>query len=68
MHGEYLLDSAAAQTGQRFSGLGATFDSATCRHLAAGGWRSSAARTPAWGRCRSSWACWPPGWGCSMKR
>lgn len=30
MQGEYLLNSAAAQMGQRFSGLEATFDAATC--------------------------------------
>jgi len=35
MEGEYLLDSAAAPTGQRFPGLEATFDSATFRYLAA---------------------------------
>ena len=50
MHGEYLLDSAAAQTGQRFSGLEATFDSATCRHLAATG-------------VAAGWSCWEIGAG-----
>ncbi len=42
MEGKYLLDSAAAQTDQRFFGLEAAFDGATFRYLAAtgvgGGW------------------------------
>ena len=37
MEAEYLLDNAAAPTGQRFSGLEMTFDDATFRHLAATG-------------------------------
>jgi len=37
VEGEYLLDSAAAPTGQRFSGLEATFDGATFRYQAATG-------------------------------
>jgi len=50
MHGEYLLDSAAAQTGQRFYGLEATFDGATCRYLAATG-------------VGAGWSCWEIGAG-----
>lgn len=34
----------------------------------AGSGPRQAARTPAWGRCRSSWACWPPGSAGSMRR
>ena len=45
MQGEYLLDSAATQTGQRFSGLEATFDGATFRYLAATG-------------VGAGWSCW----------
>jgi len=50
MHGEYLLDSAAAQTGQRFSGLEATFDGATFGYLAATG-------------VGAGWSCWEIGAG-----
>src|SRR5215831_17585922 len=50
MQREYLLDSAAAQTGQRFSGLEATFDGATCRYLAATG-------------VGAGWSCWEIGAG-----
>lgn len=50
MQGEYLLDSAAAQTGQRFSGLEATFDDATCRYLAGTG-------------VAAGWSCWEIGAG-----
>jgi 2-polyprenyl-3-methyl-5-hydroxy-6-metoxy-1,4-benzoquinol methylase len=50
MQAEYLLDNAAAQTGQRFSGLEATFDSATFRYLAATG-------------VGPGWACWEIGAG-----
>ena len=37
MEWEYLLESAAAPTGQLFPGLEATFDGATFRYLAATG-------------------------------
>jgi SAM-dependent methyltransferase len=50
MEGEYLLDSAAAPTGQRFSGLEATFDGATFRYLAATG-------------VSAGWSCWEIGAG-----
>ena len=50
MQTDYLLDSAAAQTGQRFCGLEATFDSATCRYLAASG-------------VGPGWSCWEIGAG-----
>ena len=50
MQGEYLLDNAAAQTGQRFSGLEATFDAATCRYLAPTG-------------VAAGWSCWEIGAG-----
>lgn len=50
MQGEYLLDSAAAHTGQRFCGLEATFDAATCRFLAATG-------------VGAGWSCWEIGAG-----
>ena len=50
MQGEYLLDSAAAHTGQRFSGLEATFDAATCRFLAAT-------------EVGAGWSCWEIGAG-----
>lgn len=48
--GEYLLDSTAAQTGQRFSGLEATFDGATFGYLAATG-------------VAAGWSCWEIGAG-----
>jgi hypothetical protein len=50
IEGEYLLDNAAAHTGQRFSGLEATFDGATCRYLAATG-------------VGAGWSCWEVGAG-----
>src|SRR5215471_10043132 len=50
MHGEYLLDSAAPPAGQRFYGLEATFDGATCRYLTATG-------------VTAGWSCWEIGAG-----
>jgi SAM-dependent methyltransferase len=50
MEAEYLLDSAAAPTGQRFSGLETTFDDATFRYLAATG-------------VKAGWSCWEIGAG-----
>jgi SAM-dependent methyltransferase len=50
MEAEYLLDSAAAPTGQRFSGLEMTFDDATFRYLAATG-------------VKAGWSCWEIGAG-----
>ena len=50
MEGEYLLHSAAAPTGQRFSGLEVNFDGAALRYLAATG-------------IGAGWSCWEIGTG-----
>jgi hypothetical protein len=50
MEGEYLPHSAAAPTGQRFSGLEVNFDGAAFRYLAATG-------------IGAGWSCWEIGTG-----